>query len=604
MTTPYLVGIDLGTTNTVVNYIDKQSSDTTPRVFSIPQVSALGEVNNFPSLPSFIYLPDAAELSSETLALPWDNSIDYCIGEFAKKNSSSNPAKTISSAKSWLCSDNIDRTQPVLPWNRNDKDRQMSPVKAAEQLLLHIKKAWNNSIGSGSSDNRLENQQIVLTIPASFDAVARELTVNAAQSAGLSVTLLEEPQAAFYAWLDENENSWREEVEADDVILVCDIGGGTTDFSLIQAKDTAGNLELERIAVGRHILLGGDNMDLALAYTLAAQLRTEKNMNLDQYQINGLTHGCRQAKEVLLADENAEPQTLTVLGRGSSLIGGTISVELTRDAVEQILLDGFLPECELNAQVTKSQKSGLRTFGLDYEADPAITKHLAEFVSQHCSDGSFPNKILFNGGVSKSPAVIQKIINTISGWLAADCNDVTVISGIDPDQAVAKGGCCYAAVKQGDGIRIKSGSSHSYYIGVESSMPAIPGFAPPLEGVCAIPFGLEEGTGAEIPYSGLGLIVGEITEFRVFASTLRPDDQIGDIASGIDTTNGVEELPSLIAELPADDTITPGSLIPVTLRCELTEAGTIQIWAQSMNSDAKWKLEFELRDNNSQNLGV
>ena len=596
MTTQYLVGIDLGTTNTVVNFIDTNALVTKPEVFKIPQVTALGEVKELMSLPSFIYLPDDAELSSGTLALPWNQSNDFCLGEFAKNNASKNPSKTISSAKSWLCSGNVDRSQPILPWNRKNSDKQLSPVKATERLLLHIKDAWNDSMGSESEDCLLENQKIVLTVPASFDTVARELTVDAALSAGLEVTLLEEPQAAFYSWLHDNEETWREQVEANDVILVCDIGGGTTDFSLIQATDSEGDLELERIAVGRHILLGGDNMDLALAYTLAAQLRTDQNMNLDEYQINGLTHGCRQAKETLLADANAEPQILTVLGRGSSLIGGTINVELDRSAVEQILLQGFLPKCDLNADTKKSNKSGLRNFGLDYESDPAITKHLAEFISQHCTNGTFPNKILFNGGVSKSDAVITKIIECISDWLPESADEIKVINGIDPDQAVAKGGCWYAAVKQGTGIRIKSGSSHAYYIGVESSMPAIPGFEPPLEGLCAVPFGLEEGTGADIPYSGLGLVVGEITEFRFFSTTLRPDDQLGSIISNVDQTEQIYELPPLVAELPADNDISPGSLIPVRLRCELTETGTVQLWCLSQNDDSKWKLEFELRN--------
>ena len=597
MSTSYLVGIDLGTTNSVVHYIDRTVKDSKPELFTIPQVTELGESKSLGSLPSFIYLPDENELASGALALPWNNSIDFCVGEFAQKNGSKNPSKTVSSAKSWLCSSNVDRTAPILPWNRNNPEKQISPVKAAELLLLHIKDAWNNSIGADSPEKKLEKQKIVLTVPASFDAVARELTVCAANDAGLNVTLLEEPQAAFYSWLHEHEATWREQIETGDVILVCDIGGGTTDFSLIKAEDVNGNLELERVAVGRHILLGGDNMDLALAYTLAAQLKTEKNMNLDQYQINGLTHGCRQAKEVLLSNSDAEPQTLTVLGRGSSLIGGTISVELTREAVVEIILDGFFPACDLNTSVAQSRKTGLRSFGLDYETDPAITKHLAQFISQHCSDSTFPNKILFNGGVSKSDTIVSRIIDNISTWMPATATDVSVISGIDPDRAVAKGGCWYGAVKEGNGLRIKSGSSRSYYIGVESTMPAIPGFTPPIDGLCVVPFGLEEGTGLDIPYTGLGLVVGDITEFRFFSTTARHEDKVGTMITDIEGSDSVEELPALVTELPADDNITPGSLIPVSLRCELTETGTVQLWCVSLNSDAKWKLEFELRDN-------
>ena len=591
----YLIGIDLGTTNTVVHYIDKREPQLKVEVLKFPQITALGEVSELLALPSFIYIPDDNELKEGQglLALPWDPETDYAIGEFAKSNASKNPMKCVASSKSWLCSRTVDRTGAILPWNRNNPEKQISPVTAATRIMKHIRDTWNNSVASDSDEDKIENQKIVLTVPASFDVVARELTVRAAEQAGLNITLLEEPQAAFYSWLAENENSWREQISPGDIILICDIGGGTTDFSLIRADDNDGNLVLERVAVGRHILLGGDNMDLALAYTLAGQLRTEGNMKLSQYQINGLTHGCREAKERLLVSTTDKPEVLTVLGQGSSLIGSTINVELTRDVVEQIILNGFFPDCELTDKPKVKQKTGLRTFGLEYEDDPAITVHLAEFLSQHCSDGIKPNRVLFNGGVTKSPAVMEKILKNISSWFGLD--EISVLEGTDPDLAVSKGGCYYATVKEGRGIRIKSGSSRTYYIGVESTMPAIPGFEPPLSGLCVIPFGLEEGSEVTVPFTGLGLVVGEVTEFRFFSTTLRPDEQVGEIVDELDSVDGIDEMPELIVELPVEDDIPPGSLVPVTLHCELTETGTVRIYCHSEKLDRKWKLEFELR---------
>ncbi len=591
----YLVGIDLGTTNTVVYYIDKSNDDWQSQVFNIPQITALGEMSEKNSLPSFIYLAEENEVASGALNLPWSENLDYSIGEFAKQNASKSPQKTVSSSKSWLCTENVNRKDDILPWKSGSAKKKYSPVKSAELILKHVKAAWNDKF----TQNKLEDQQVILTIPASFDIVARELTVEAAKSAGLNVTLLEEPQAAFYSWLHEEENTWRDQIEADDTILVCDIGGGTTDFSLIQVHDSGGNLELERVAVGQHILLGGDNMDLALAYTLAAQLKSEKKMNLDQYQINGLTHGCRLAKEELLTNENAEPQTLTVLGRGSSLIGGTISVELTKDVVEEILLNGFLPLCPLDSATQKAQKSGLRNIGLEYATDAAITKHLAEFLSKHSTPETLPTKVLFNGGVSKSDSIKSRIIENLSNWTSTTCEEIAVLTGTDPDLAVAKGGCWYAAAKEGQGIRIKSGSSHSFYIGIESSMPAIPGFTPPLQGLCAVSLGQEDGPAADIPYSGLGLIVGEVTEFRFFSTTTRADDELGNIIDDIENCEDLEEIPSLIAELPIEGDIAPGSLVPITLQCELTEIGTLQLWCVSEDGENRWKLEFELRESNN-----
>ena len=598
----YYVGIDLGTTNTVVYYIDTALEEAEPQIFKIPQITEFGEITEQDSLPSFLYLPNDKEVPKGGLSLPWNSDADFSVGEFAKKNASKMPGKVISSSKSWLCAGNVDRLSPILPWNRNQPKKQLSPVEATKRILEHIKDAWNSVKAEGSDENSLENQTVILTVPASFDAVARELTVKAAEQAGLKTVLLEEPQAAFYSWLTGAQDNWRDKVTADDIILVCDMGGGTTDFSLIKVIDNDGDLGLERIAVGNHILLGGDNMDLTMAYNAAAKFKTANGLNLDAYQISGLTHACRQAKETLMTDPDAEAQKLTVLGRGSSLIGGTISTELTRDELTEILLNGFFPVCDLSDKPAVAKKSGLRTFGLNYESDPAVTKHLAAFLSKHCEDDTLPTCILFNGGVSKADAIRNRIIETIKSWLPDDAevranNDspLRVLTGNNPDLAVAFGAGCYARVREGDGIRIKAGSSHAYYLGIESSMPAVPGFVPPIQGLCVLPLGTEEGTGTDIDYKGLGLLVGETTEFRFFSSTSNNDDIHGTIIEDVSSNSDLEEMTSVSTTLPAANDVPPGSLIPIRLRSELTETGTMQVWCFGEGSDDKWKLDFELR---------
>ena len=591
----YYVGIDLGTTNTVVYFIDTTAEEIEPQIFKIPQITDFGEITEKETLPSFLYLPNKKEVPKKGLALPWNDNPNFSVGEFAEKNASKMPDRVISSSKSWLCADSVDRLSPILPWNSSHPEKQLSPVEATKRILEHVKNSWNSIKAKDTSEDRLEKQIVILTVPASFDAVARELTVKAAKEAGLKTILLEEPQAAFYSWLTCVTDNWRDEISTDDVILVCDIGGGTTDFSLIKVVDNDGDLELERVAVGRHILLGGDNMDLTMAYNAADKFKNSNGIDLDAYQISGLTHACRQAKEVLLSNPDAEAQKLTVLGRGSSLIGGTISTELTRDELTEVLLDGFFPSTNLTDLPSSTKKSGLRTFGLDYETDPATTKHLAEFLSKHCKDGNLPNCILFNGGVTKANAIRDRIVETIKSWLSNDSKELKVLSGNNPDLAVAFGAAYYAGVRDGKGIRIKAGSSHAYYLGIESSMPAVPGFTPPVQALCVLPMGTEEGSGTDIDYKGLGLLVGETTEFRVFSSTTRDNDVHGTIIKNADNDSDLEEMTPLSATLPLLRDIPPGSIIPIRLHSELTETGTMQVWCYDESSDNKWKLDFELR---------
>jgi len=589
-----LVGIDLGTTNTVVYWMDAEAEGARPEIFMTTQTVASGETAALPSLPSFVYLPDPKELPKGALALPWDKKAEACVGAFARSSAPSSPGKVVSSAKSWLCAQNVDRNAKILPWNRKQPERQLSPVEASSLILQHIRDAWNAEFAKGDESLFLERQETILTVPASFDAVARELTVKAAEMAGLKPTLLEEPLAAFYCWLLESGESWRESLKPGDTALVVDIGGGTSDFTLVRAAGEGGNLGFERVAVGRHILLGGDNMDLTLAYAVAAKIKREQGAVLDAYQIAGLTHACRQAKEALLSSNDAPPQRLTVLGRGSGVIGGAIGSELSREELDDALLEGFLPDCGLDAKPSDAPKAGLRSFGLSYEADPAITKHLAAFVSANCkTEAEFPSCVLFNGGVTKAPRIRERIVSALSKWKTSG-SALKTMSGTDPDLAVAKGGCWYANVRAGKGIRIKAGSSRAYYIGIEPSMPAVPGFVPPVQALCVVPFGMEEGTGQDIECEGLGLLVGETTEFRFLSSTSRRKDKAGDAVENALESPELEQLPPLSATLPPAEGVQAGSLIPVSLRSELTETGTLQVWCVG-EGDAKWKLEFELR---------
>ena len=590
----YVVGIDLGTTNTVVHYMNVSEENPQVEIFNVTQTTEQGEYAELPSLPSYIYLPDGNEVPEGCFELPWQEDAQNSVGAFAKKNAASLPSKIVSSAKSWLCAENVERLDPILPWNRNNPERQLSPLEASQLILEHVRNAWNHTMAD-DVDEQLENQNVVLTVPASFDAVARELTVEAAKEAGLvDVVLLEEPLAAFYSWLNANDDNWRDQVEPGDVILVCDIGGGTTDFSMIRAVDSDGQLELERVAVGNHLLLGGDNMDLTLAYVAANKLKQEKGMTLDNYQISGLVHACRQAKEVLLSDDNAEPQPLTVLGRGSSLIGGSITTELTREDVQQVLLEGFFPKCQLGEPLKRNARGGLRQFGLAYESDPAVTKHLSQFILNNAEE-CLPNVILFNGGVIKSSTVRNRIVETVQSWLDAGSAPIRLIEGVNPDCAVSEGGCAYSRVRSGGGIKVKAGSAHTYYIGIESAMPAIPGFEPPVQALCVVPFGMEEGSESDIPYTGLGLIVGDVSEFRFFVSASRHEDELGTVIVDVAGHEDIIELPAMVAELPADENLTPGTMVPVNLLSELNEVGTLQLWCVQ-NEDNKWKLELDIRE--------
>ena len=572
----------------------------------IPQIVNPGVVEPRFLLPSFLYLPGANEQPAGSLKLPWDAARDYCVGEFARNFGSQVPTRLVASAKSWLCHPGIDRKALILPWKAPDSTRRVSPLDATTRYLRHLAEVWNYTIAKDVVDHRLEQQDIILTVPASFDAVARELSVEAARAAGFeNLTLLEEPQAAFYAWLDSCGESWREQVKIGDLILVADVGGGTTDFTLIEVGDDHGNLSLTRLAVGDHLLLGGDNMDLALAHA-AGQAFAAKGIKLDASQMLALSYSARQAKETILGDAKLASAPVTVLGRGRSVIGGAIKGDLSRTEIEKTLLDGFLPECSRSDEPGRQRAAGLQELGLPYVADPAITRHLAYFLNRQAEQlanrevkpkrkkaqaSGLPTAILFNGGVFKAEPLRQRLAGVLNGWAKeAKGEKVRTLTGNDLDLAVARGAATYGMVRRGKGVRIRGGTARAYYIGVETAMPAVPGMRPPIKALCVAPFGMEEGTESDIPSQEFGLVVGEQVEFRFLGSTLRRQDAPGTLIE--DWEQDIEEMSPVAAKLEG----VGNRVVPVHLHAKVTEVGQLELWCFSRDGKERWKLEFNVRE--------
>ena len=601
----YVVGIDLGTTNSALAYADSAAvvGDAPGPVerLPIPQVVAVGDVSERALLPSFLYLPAPKEFPAGALDLPWKSPPDRVVGSFARDHGAKVPGRLVGSAKSWLSHQGVDRRSPILPWTAAPDVAKVSPVDASSAFLEHLRDAWNSRVAGKTAAERLENQEVFLTVPASFDPVARELTIEAATKAGLkNVTLLEEPQAAFYAWLACQGEKWRKKVKAGDIILVCDVGGGTTDFTLIAVNDEAGDLALSRLAVGEHILLGGDNMDLALAYAVAATL--PKGMEgLDASQRIALLYACRGAKETLFSDAKKNAAVVNVLGRGSKVIGGSVKTELSRELLRTVLLDGFLPACGPGDLPQRGRRTGLTEIGLPYAADAAITRHLARFLGQQAGSlhagGQIvlPSAVLFNGGVFKAHELRRRILDVLSDWAG---RPVPELESSDLDLAVAHGAAYYGQVRRGKGVRIRGGVARSYYVGLETSAPAVPGVRQPIKALCVVPMGMEEGTETDVPGPEIGLIVGEPAQFRFLGSTVRREDPAG---TTLERWNGdeLQELPPLETALEAID-LRAGEPVPVRLHSRVTEVGTLELSCHSTRDERRWKLEFNVRDTNEE----
>jgi molecular chaperone DnaK (HSP70) len=597
----YVVGIDLGTTNSALAYVDSAATGKgagSPQLLAIPQVVQPGQVEDRPLLPSFLYLPRPAEVPAGALKLPWDQARDYAVGEYARNQGSLVETRLVSSAKSWLCHSGVDRKAAILPFKAGEGDRRVSPLDASTRYLQHIKEAWNARMAGDKPELRLENQDIILTVPASFDPAARELTAEAARAAGLEhITLLEEPQAAFYAWIEKTGDAWREQVGVGDVALICDVGGGTSDFSLIAVAEDVGSLVLTRVAVGDHILLGGDNMDLKLAYFLSQQF-AEKKIKLDLGQMLMLRHSVRDAKEKLYTNPKLEKAPVTVLGRGTKVIGGTIKGELAREDLVRELIDGFFPEVKADATPRQQRAVGFQEIGLPYASDPAITTHLAHFLARHGEELARhrggpprPTAVLFNGGVFKSESFRKRIVDSLNRWGQGSDTPVKVLPSADLDLAVARGAAYYGMVRRGKGIRIRGGTARTYYVGVESSEPAVPGIPSPLKALCVVPFGMEEGTAADVPGREFFLVVGAPAEFRFLGSTTRHGDTVGDIVEEWD--EDIEEMAPLTTTLEGEGT---ARYEPVHLHSKVTEVGTLELWCISRDGKRRWKLEFNVRE--------
>jgi hypothetical protein len=616
----YLIGIDLGTTNSVVAYTDGQEvvdAASPIHVFPIPQLVEHGEVRTLPALPSFLYFPTEDELSAGAVSATWDENPPMVTGVLARQRGALVPSRQVSSAKSWLSYPGVDRRAKILPAQAEPPQPMISPVEASARYLMHLRDAWNSTIGT-DAETRFEHQDIVLTVPASFDEEARELTVEAARRASLhKLTLLEEPLAAFYAWIAENRNAPangrssrpdptgegdHEDLRDGELILICDIGGGTTDFSLVSACLVDGELQFERTAIGEHLLLGGDNLDLALTRQVEEKLVEKKltDIALTLRQRYALRRACCAAKERLLSECSSERSSVpvTVLGSGRAVVGPAVTVELTREEVLQILMEGFLPITAADEMPVHGRSTVLRELGLPYASDPAITRHLAAFLRQAAvtmnrlpanHPMARPNAVLFNGGFCVPAVARERIIEAISFWFGGDrtgwrpkiLNHQEVESAVE--SAVARGAAYYGRVRHGGGLRIRAGSARTYYIGWRSDDG--------LQGICVLPAGIEEGSTLPLLNRDFSVLANRPVSFTLYSSRTGHDAH-GEVAA-LDEANVHRHAP-LVTLLRYGKKMRDVYLF-MRLRATFTELGTLEIWCESRDTPHRWRLQFELR---------
>lgn len=611
---PSVLGIDLGTTNSCLSVW--RQGEPKPEIVALPQIIDRGRLTETKTLPSCLYLPHAGEFEPHDLRLPWQEQGNNkaVVGALAKERGAMVPERVITSAKSWLCHAGVDRAAPILPWRSDLPEGKLSPVAASRAYLEHLLKAYRHQAASRNGDG-LVPETTVLTIPASFDEAARELTLIAAREAGLNhPILLEEPLAAFYAWLENRADDWRNIIRPGQLVLVVDVGGGTTDFSLIAVTEKAGGeLALERISVGEHLLLGGDNMDLSLAYALRQQLETE-GKSLDHWQFLSLVSMARNAKERLFSEPQLSAVPIAVASRSASLFQSTIATGLSRTLLEQVLLEGFFPETSSEDRPRGRRGIGIQELGLHYESDPAITRHLARFLAQSKINATnnpnlkhllsahprlrdtgqllLPDAVLFNGGVFHASLLKARVLGQLERW--SQGSPITELSGNNPDLAVATGAACYARLHAtGQGVRVRSGTARSYYVGVEASMPAVPGIEPLVHGLCVVPQGTEEGSELALPDASFGVLVGEPTEFRFFSSTTRPEDGAGFVVQN--APKELLETAKLKATLPPGD-YQAGEVVPVQITALVTNISTIELYIQDLKAAGRWRLALDFRN--------
>ncbi len=589
---PYIVGIDLGTTNCAVSFVNRSKNPESRKteLFHVPQLSGAGELTTNPVLPSFLYLPGDYEISKDALKLPWATQEDDFSGIYARELGAKIPSRLISSAKSWLCHSNVDRLAPILPWGASQAIQKKSPVDASSAYLNHIKKAWNH-IRKDEPELFLENQFITVTVPASFDEVARDLTIAAAKKAGLAdITLIEEPLAAFYSWLARHENDWSSHVKPGELILVCDVGGGTTDFTLIALREAeGGSPRFDRLAVGDHLILGGDNIDLALARLVEMKLG-KSNLSLSGDRWKTLCHLSRAAKERIL-DRKSDRERITIMGEGGKLISGTISAELVFEDMLNVVVNGFFPLVNPEDSKKTAPRKAITEFGLPYEGEPAITRHLGWFLEKHRADVEkalgkppVPDHVLFNGGSLKPKVIQDRIIDSIKNWFGTD-KAPSVLENPDPDLAVALGASYYGLVKAGSGVRVGSGSPRSYYLGVggmESGRNSA---------VCLVERGLDEGTKIELENRDFEVLANRPVSFDVYSSSFRSGDRMGDIIEIDDSFSALPPLQTIVSYGKKGEEIR----VPVHVAAEYTEVGALKLWCRSLISPNRWELSFQLR---------
>lgn len=600
----FALGIDLGTSNCAMSVCDLATDDL--RMVDIGQTLAPNQFGGRETLSSATYLAHPEEFPGGAAAAPWGDEGGRIVGHFAREHGAQVPDRLVLSAKSWLSNPHCDPKSAALPFMADLGDEEkISAFEATVGYLNHLREAFLANEAERGNGWVIGDGLIVLTVPASFDENARRLTLEAAEEAGLGeVVLLEEPQAAFYAWTAQEYGTWSAQVEPGDCVLVCDLGGGTADFSLIVMKDEDGELAMERVSVGEHLLLGGDNMDIGLAYSVRAQLEAE-GKTLDDWQFQALTHACRRAKVKLLSDESLTEVPLAIPSRGASLIGGSISTKLDRATLEGMVLDGFFPILPITEQPAAAQ-AGLGEIGLPYASDPVISKHLARFLTRSLEnvkanpdlaallkpealEGDFlrPDAILFNGGVFKSESIRGRCLELLAGW--AGDRAPKALDGFQLDLAVALGACYYGRNRAiGEGVRIKAGTARSYYIGLESSMPAIPGFKPPVKALCVVPQGMEEGSELLIDDREFALTTGQEATFRFFMSEVRSGDTHGTVLANAE--RDLEETATLNVSLPVGG----DGVVPVKIQSVVTELGNLELWMKHTGSDQRWKLDLEI----------
>lgn len=604
----YIIAIDLGTTNCTMAYarLPKQgeaAAEPLPEIelLSLPQLVDSGLLGYEKLLPSFIHFPLEAELKKEAAKLPWDAARRHCVGVWAKERGATLPTCTIASAKSWLCHATIDRREPLLPVGAEADQQKMSPLEACAALLSHLREAWD-WVWEGKAP--FVEQELLITVPASFDPSARQLVQEAAELAGYGaqLVLLEEPLAAFYGWLYLHPEEWRDQLPIGSTALIIDIGGGTCDFTTIAVEERGGTLQLERKAVGSHLLLGGDNIDLLIAYMGRDRLEAQ-GQALDEGQWQSLLHASRRCKEELLGENPPEKCALTIAGRGRKLVGATLKVDLSREELVQAILDSFFPLVAASEQSPREKRAGLQQLGLPYAQDGRVTAQLAKFLSMRgeAASGSteqfvLPTALLFNGGTMRSGKLRERLVEQVARWCQELGHEAPkVLEGADYDYAVSRGAVYYGLARKGQGVRIKAGASRSYFIGIEEAQPAIPGRAARMEAICVVPYGMEEGSEQLLGGQSFAMVVGEPVTFRFFShATPQLSDGTRPVM-GTRLRQWEEELTELHpVETAMEREPLEGKLVKVGLRSHLTELGFLELFCEAANG-RRWRLEFDVR---------